>query len=261
MKLHWKLLLCVILFLSKSYGQSDRAFIRYLSQEELRNEHLTYLQLLSLSSDSSHYLFARYHLQYKEDSLFFIHFDQSKALFNEDTLALNYACNYFLEHPSDHYRNMWFVRADSIILPELSRYHLFCYRSGTSPEASFRSLLPEKLQTDYDQVTRYAKKRPWLAASLAVIPGMGQLYLGKYKSFLVEFVSLTISGLQLAESASREGFTHPLSIINTGFTAAFYTSGIVGAFRDAKTLKKDTQRQFYLNASLYYRNHGSYLLY
>lgn len=261
MKLHWKLLLSAILFLSKSYGQSDRDFIRYLSKEELRNEHLTYLKQLSVSSDSSHYLLARYHLQYGEDSLFFIHFDQSKALFNDDTLAINYACNYFLNHTSDHYRNMWFARADSIALPELSRNHLFCYRSGISPEASFRHRLPEKLRADFDQVIRYAKKRPWLAATLAVIPGMGQLYLGKYKSFIVEFVSLTISSLQLAESASREGFAHPLSIINTGFTAAFYTSGIVGAFRDTKTLKKDTQRQFYLNASLYYRNHGSYLLY
>lgn len=248
-------LLVITIFLPAHLrSQVDTAFIHYLQTEELRSEHETYLQKLVLPPDSLHYFKAQLYLQYHEDSLFFVHFAPAAQLFQSDTLTLNFASHYFLTHSQRRFRDSWFTAIDSLQLQGLAACYQWHYRLSCTPDKHAVSLLPSVLAEDYRLLLKTSRKRPWIASCAALIPGMGQLYLGKYRSFIVEFVSLTLTAFQTAESAVNTRIVHPLTILNAGFFTAFYTSGIVGAWRDTQQMNEDAKTHYLLQVAAYYRN-------
>lgn len=265
MKLHTAVIrvcLAVLLPVTAASAQCDTAFVRHLSKEGLQTEHRTYLLLSGADTapDSLAWLWAKYHLQYANDSLFHEQFDRGRALFLTDTLAVNFAALYFLQRAGTPATDVWFASLKNDSLPSIASAIRHCYQKGAQPDGDTTGL-PEILVSDYLLHCKFQRKKPWVAATLSIVPGMGQLYLGKYRSFLIEFLTAALQGVQLIESVDRKGFSSFISIANTGFISAFYTAGIAGAYRDTRQLKNIYRDQFFHHACNYFAAHYRFSLY
>lgn len=116
-------------------------------------------------------------------------------------------------------------RALNAITPE-NRAH---YRIGT-------------LLADIDTAAHIPTKSPALAGGLSVLPGLGQLYCGRYEDALIAF--LVNGGLIWA---SVEAFTHDLYALGgvIGFVElGFYAGNIYGAVGDAHKYNQRAVRAF-----------------
>jgi hypothetical protein len=85
---------------------------------------------------------------------------------------------------------------------------------------------------------RYGRKSPWVAAALAVIPGMGHVYLGqnvKGLGFFAGLVGLQFFGFDLDLSVIGAAIGVPLEL--GGGTLWAYS--IVDAYRTAKRLEAE----------------------
>jgi hypothetical protein len=235
------------------FGQIDFGFVRHLSENNLRNEHWSYINTTKSSTDSIEYLKAKFYLQYEEDSLFLTSFSKCASLFLKDTNALNFCQLYFITKMNDD-RDNWFhlfEKRDSLLANGNFLFQL--YKVTESAAVSDTSIIPLELQTDFLKFKKAHSKKPYVAAIFsAVVPGLGELYIGNYKSFGAKFTSLSIFGLQTAESIHKLGFLKPLSMFNLGFFTAFYGANIVGAYRDTKSKTKEFKDQFLIHVSKYY---------
>ena len=235
------------------FGQIDFGFVRHLSQNNLRNEHWFYINATKSSTDSIEYLKAKFYLQYEEDSLFLSSFNKCASLFVKDSTALNCSQLYFIKKMNANRENWFnsFEKWDSLLANGNALFQL--YKLTESPAFSDTSLIPLDLQLDFLKFKKAHSKKPYLAAIFsAIVPGLGELYIGNYKSFGAKFTSLSIFGLQSAESIHKLGLLKPLSIINMGFFTAFYGANIVGAYRDTKSKTKEFKDQFLIHVSKYY---------
>ena len=83
-----------------------------------------------------------------------------------------------------------------------------------------------------------SRKNPWVAAALALIPGMGHLYLGenvKGVAFLVGLVGLQFFGLDLDLSVIGAAIGVPLEL----GSGTLWVYSIVDAYRTAKRMEAE----------------------
>jgi hypothetical protein len=235
------------------YAQIDLGFVQHLSENSLRNEHWNYINHTNSSSDSIEYLKAKFYMQYEEDSLFLNSFNKCAKLFVDDSVALNYSHLYFIKK-TDAKRAIWFnsVEKNDSLIPNLNEI-VQLYKLTENPVESDTSFISEELQVDFLKFSKAFSKKPVLAAFLsAIVPGLGELYIGNFKSFGAKFTSLTIFGLQSAESIYKLGLLKPLPLLNLSFFTAFYGANIVGAYRDTKSKTNEFKDQFLIHVSNYY---------
>ena len=97
----------------------------------------------------------------------------------------------------------------------------------------------EELTTAIDASSSIKRKIPGLAGSLSVIPGMGQLYCGRYEDALIAF--MVNMGLFWA---SYESYDHDLNVLGTLLAVVgtgFYASNIYSAVSSAQKYNRDRQ--------------------
>lgn len=233
-------------------AQLDAGFIAHLSRNNLQREHLAYLSH-SRQSDSLSYHFAKYYLQYPDDSLFFAYFSQSTHLFYADSSALSFAGIHFLDSPR---RALWF---DTMLpkLPATSRATsdaAYIHRSVLEPWNVDPENLPGRLQQDFLHYQKATAKKPAVSLALsALVPGLGKLYIGNRRSFGLTLLSMTVLGLQSYESYRKVGIQHPLTIINLGFFTTYYVVNLFGSYRETKQKAKEYKTQYLIDAATYYR--------
>ncbi len=254
--------LFILFFYSSFFGQINIHFVKYLSENKLKKEHWSYLQNVTGPEDSIAYLKSKFYLQYEQDTLFLASFKKGSSLFLKDSNAVNYACLYFTTK-MNLYREDWFLafqRVDSVLANKNNLFQL--YDLTNSPNVSDTLHIPQNLETDFLAYKKACSKKPLLAAIFsAIIPGLGELYIGNYRSFSTKLASHTLLGVQIGESVKKVGFFHPLSILNSGFFTAFYGANIIGSYRDAKLKMKDTKNQYLIHVSDYYSLINKYTLY
>ncbi len=244
-------ILLTFLDVSNVDAQIDIQFISHLSKQELQREHLTYLQSFK-ESDSISFHFAKYYLQYPDDSLFFQYFQEATTHFQSDTSTLNLASIHFVNSPKSKF---WFESClkKTVVIPGISKQLVIVKNSIDYPNEFDFNLLPEKLQVDFQKYQKISAKKPIVALSLsAVIPGLGKLYIGSKKSFGLTLLSMTVLGLQSYESYRSKGISHPLTIINLGFFTTYYAVNLLGSYRETKLKKKEIKTQYLINATSYY---------
>jgi len=110
-----------------------------------------------------------------------------------------------------------------------------CPRCGAPASGAFRYAAPPYGSAG---ARPYVRKNPWLAAGLAIIPGMGHLYLGhnlKAAGFFAGIAGLQFFGFDLDLSVIGAAIGVPLEL--GGGTLWIYS--IVDAYRTAKRLEHE----------------------
>jgi hypothetical protein len=256
MKLNKYILFFILYFSNNLFAQYDLNFIRYLSENQLKNEHFTYLSKYDKQDnfDSLAYLKSKFHLQYSNDSLFLESFNSSISICQSDTLLMNNASIHFLKSTNQN-REKWFKSEGFKGVSTISKFCDSLYFSTIEPSKKKIDLLPDELKLDYINYCKYYKKSPLLAATFStLIPGLGQLYIGNFRSFMTRISTQALFAFQFLESKKKLGIFHPISILNASFYSVFYSVNIVGTYRDTNEKKEEFKNQFLINASNYLSN-------
>ncbi len=240
------------------HSQIDEAVLTYFVQHDLKNEHLTYLNTSSIGADSVHFFLAKYYLQYPDWTKFYAHYQKGINVAKEDTLFLEIATSKILSL-TDSLRPIWFD-LEVKKYPYLERYD----RLYTFAEQKKNGVIevPLALQESLHDFKKVNRKSPLLAAVLStIIPGLGKVYIGNYRSGLFSFFTLSVFGVQAFESYQKKGVEHILTLANGGFFAGYYFANITGSYRDTKQKKLEFKNQFLIDASIYYYSRISDQLY
>jgi hypothetical protein len=256
-----KIFFCFFIFLvhSKILAQLDVLFITHLSNTKLQNEHENYLKLNHDESDTSFYHQAKFFLQYKKDSLFFDCFKKADNLFFLDTIAVNFACNYFISS-NEKNRVFWF---DSLLKVKENRYNCpieRLYLKAKEPREQDVTDIPEMLKEDFTKYVNANRKKPFLAGLFsAIVPGLGKLYIGNIRSFSMTLISNSLFALQSIESYKSKGINHPFTVFNMTFFSGFYAVNIYGSYSETQKKKLDLKNQFLIHVANYYSDYSSRL--
>lgn len=261
-KRFYKETLCLLFFVNLgSYAQFNYPFLKHLSNQNLSQEHKTYLQSpMNISADSVYYFKAKYYLQYFNDSLFLDNYSKSKVLFNKDTNAVNLASIAFL---TNNKKDVWFsAYSAKDTISRISCEIFAVYQMSKNANISGINLLPEKLQMDLLDYKKYYARKPILAAALSTfVPGLGEIYAGKKRSFPMVLLANLAYAAQAYEAYYKLGVKNPFSVFSVGFFGAFYFANIYGSYYDLKQVKKEKRKQFLIDAAGYYNINCSSKLY
>lgn len=241
-------------------AQINHSFVDYLSNNNLRREHLAYLRNLSdqTSTDTLSYLKAKYYLQYFNDSLFYINYSNCKKIFINDTITFNKANILFLK-PGITDQIRWFNSFENESLSFVSKNISYAYQASILPSTVIAAALPASLQHDFLNYKKKYNKKPLIGGALsAAIPGLGKLYVGRPRSFVATFLTHVIYGVQSYESIQKLGLKNPFSVFSLSFFSVFYIANIYSSYHDVFKVKKETRNQFLINASNYYDFNYSY---
>jgi hypothetical protein len=244
----------VFLFSNLSiYAQFNYSFLKYLSAENLPREHKTYIlsTATKLPADSVSYFTSKYYLQYFNDSLLLDNYLKSKPIFVQDTDACNLASIAFLNHPK---KDIWFTSYTALHGKAIIANTVYSlYLASQNPMHTDSAMIPEKLQPDFMNYKKYYIKKPWVAAALSTaVPGLGELYAGKKKSFINTLILNIMYGAQAYEATYKLGIKKPFSIFSIGFFGVFYFANIYGSYYDVKQGKKEKRKQLLIDATNYY---------
>jgi len=231
----------------------DVSFIDHLTVNELANEHRLYLNGLSPFSDSANYYKTKFHLKYFDDSLLLLHYGKSKILCDADTGFLAKTSAAFLVNSNRQKKQTWFNAMQqnpaNTDLMELQNI----YHASISPNAFTSESFPAQAQNAYSKYKKAYNKKPFLAGALSTaVPGLGKLYAGKTRSFIMTLILNAAYGAQTIESSVKLGNTHPLTIINAGAFTVFYLSNIYGSYQAVRQLRKEYKKQFLIDATRFY---------
>jgi hypothetical protein len=235
-------------------GQSSYSFLKQLDGQGLRREHAAYLNSLdkTLGIDSLHYLYAKYYLSGKQDSLFLLSYAQSKSLFLSDSQSVSHASIYFLTRPRK-LQARWYDSYDDSKLSGSPHLLQIAYRASIDPGHTDPGILPEQIRTDFLQLQKADRHKPWKAALLsAAVPGLGKLYVGRKRSFINTFLSQASYAIGTYASYRAFGPTNALTLISAGMLTLFYSANIYGSFHEVKLVKNEKRKQFLIHASDYY---------
>lgn len=245
-----KISLLVVFLNETAFSQLDLKFIQHLSQLQLKQEHECYLKNNVSKSDTFELLSAKYYLQYNEDSLFLSSIKNCAQLLISDTNLLNYANAYFIKKMNSN-RDVWFNFLNEQVIQ--SNKYLELYNLTKTPDLRDTIRLPDALKKDFITYENAFRKKPWISATLsALIPGLGEFYIGNFQASITKFLSLSLFGIQSAESMLLLGIIQPLPLINIGVFSIFYGANIIGSYRDTNKKKQDNKHQFLLHAANYY---------
>jgi len=261
-RLKIELVFILVLFFTSVNAQVNYSFIEHLSVNNLQREHLTYLRGIPNSSpDSLNYLKAKYYLQYFDASLFMEYYLKSKNLIINDINALTIANIRFLNEPPS-LQQLWF---DSYNVNDVSKENRMIrdtYLASVNPFNVDHSILPNRLQTSFSNHVKNSRKKPMVGAMLStLVPGLGKLYVGKKRSFMMTLFTHLVSGVQSYEAMKKLGVNHAFSIFSISFFGVFYAANIYSGYHDVKKVKKESKTQFLIDASDYYNFNFSNSLY
>jgi tetratricopeptide (TPR) repeat protein len=110
-----------------------------------------------------------------------------------------------------------------------------------SPEGR-RTYRVEALETALDQADHLPRKNPTLAGVLSIVPGTGQLYVGRYQDAMAALI--VNGGLFWAAYDSFDNGLNGLGGLLTLVGVGFYTANIYGAVSSAHKFNQDQQRGF-----------------
>jgi hypothetical protein len=230
-------------------GQIDEVLLKHFVENKQDSEHLTYLKTVSISEDSMHFFNAKFYCKSKKWQEFYNEFQKITSDLKVDSNFLELATIQILGL-KDSLRNVWFEK-EVPKHPFLKIYDsIFTFSQTTSKQ---RLLVPEPLQQSLSNSEKANRKSPIMAAALStLIPGLGKVYLGNYRTGLFSLFTISVFGIQTVESYQEKGLEHLLTITNAGFFTAYYVTNIVGSFREAKQKKEEFRNQFLIDASVYY---------
>lgn len=241
-------------------AQINLSFVNYLSKNNLQREHLAYLNNLpnTTTPDSLFYLKTKYYLQYFNDTSFFYNYSNCKHLFASDSNAFNNANIFFLQRGTPE-QSRWFGDHENQNRSFVSKSIYYVYTASISPLTISEINLPTSLQKDFSIYKKNYKKKPLMGAVLsAAVPGLGKLYVKKPRSFATTLFTHLIYGVESYESIKKLGIKNPYSIFSVSLFSVFYIANVYSGYRDVIQIKKETKRQFLLNAHNYYNFNYSY---
>lgn len=250
---------CIFLLLSfqLSYTQQsiDYNFIKHVSRENKKIEHFQYLKMEVEPSDTLEYLKAKYYIQYNMDSAFEHHFFKSKPLFLQDTLAFGYISCYLLSNDSTKInKNEWFQQLNNYSFSKEVNHVTAIYNLQFLPSKEIKPHEYPNLLTKSVIEYKLAKQKSPIKAALlsSIFPGLGKVYIGKYRMGISAAFVNGLFAYQTYESIHQLGVKHPLSILNLLLATIFYSSNIYGSYRDTQYYKAEKLQQLYHDASNYY---------
>lgn len=245
------------------FSQANLKFIAHLYNNNLHTEQQVYLNKLTekTSSDSLHYLWAKFYLSENNIAACVNHFTASAALFKKDTAALNLICSQLLRHPQsgktifDHFSDTFFSSHYAALSKRV-------FEAANVPLNTTFTINDPGLQSEFNTYLRFSRKRPFVGGLLsAVIPGLGKLYAGRRQSFVNVFFAHTLYGITIYESIKKAGIKNPYTILNLSYCGVFYLSNIYGSFLAVKKVKEEKRKQFLMNASRYLDHNSNSRLY
>ena len=240
------------------HSQIDEAVLTHFVQHDLKNEHLTYLNTSPIGEDSVHFFLAKYYLQYQDWTKFYLHYQKGINVAKEDTLFLEIATSKILSL-TDSLRPIWFD-LEVKKYPFLDKYEQL-YRFENNKKSVVIEV-PLALRESWNNFKKVSRKSPFVAAVLStIVPGLGKVYIGNYRTGVLSFFTLSVFGVQAVESYQKKGIEHILTLTNSGFFAGYYFANIAGSYRETKQKKKEFKNQFLIDASIYYHSRISDQLY
>jgi hypothetical protein len=251
-----KLVLVVLFqcFVAVFYSQINYAFVKHLDEHKLYQEELYYLNTLHkklVPQDSIHFLYAKFYLKQKNDSLFFKHYKLSYALFNKDQKAHRYIDYYFLKHLYNQSQHVWFNELSA--LNDTNNLELIGFYNTLALPENSTFQLNSNLKGEIKKYNVLSKKSPIMAGCLsAVMPGLGKLYGQRPNSAALTFFSHAIFAAQSIESIKKLGIKNGYSIFSISLFSMFYISNIYGSFTDLKKQKIQSKKQLLINAEKYF---------
>jgi TM2 domain-containing membrane protein YozV len=243
-------------FFANAQSAIESDFVKHLSQEKMRLEMQQYIHD-KVHDDTMQftYYMAKYAAQFDTDSSFLDWYHQSYLRFQEDTLALGFvSCRMLRKIRQQNVSAKWFATIKlSLTSSPLNDLVAVYFIKDKSPKSIVVRDYPALLQASLKKYKYSASKNPTKAALLsAVVPGLGKMYIGKFKLGMNVFILNSIFSYQTYESIHRFGMKHPISMINVILTSFFYAANIYGSYRDARFFKQERLQQFYEDAADYY---------
>jgi hypothetical protein len=182
------LITTLLLIHTIALAQINTKFIQHLQLNNLRNEHLYYLNNIApttANADSLHYQLAKINILLGNDSLFKKHYTMGKTLFNNDTNAFKFTTHYFLNSNNASVSQWWFSNTNFNITDSISALlHSFYISLNTNiptPALGNQSIL-----FDVKKYNKLKHKSPLIAGTLsAIVPGLGKWYGQRPNSALV----------------------------------------------------------------------------
>lgn len=84
----------------------------------------------------------------------------------------------------------------------------------------------------------YHYKKPWLAATLSIVPGLGQVYTRQYADTYLGLVPFYLHGTIAYMAFSQAGIQSIFGWLNTAMASGFYIGNIYGAAQSAKRINQ-----------------------
>jgi TolA-binding protein/TM2 domain-containing membrane protein YozV len=134
-----------------------------------------------------------------------------------------------------HYRLGWV----HIKMAEWNKARSYFAKISASNKEKYRL---KALSAELDREKLIPQKNPGLAGALSVIPGAGQLYVGRYQDALIAF--LINAGLILAAYESFDNELYALGGLITVLELGFYAGNIYGAVTSAHKYNRKATHQF-----------------
>lgn len=235
-------------------AQLNLGFIKHLEDNNLYTEYTAYLRNLSSTTDSVNYASARYHLHYRNDSLFVRHFNLSKTLCVKDSLLMRQAAWLMLNSKQEMLAKAWFRDAEEWQNQAGVKQALLVYEACLNPDKIEAGHFNGNLQHSFIRYRKIMHKKPLVAAGLSlVLPGAGKVYGGKTRSGLAAFFLNASYAAQTWESHAKLGIRHPLTVFNAAMFGVFYFSNIYGSYSGILQLRKERKKQFIHDAAIYYQ--------
>ncbi|MES2655347.1 MAG: hypothetical protein V4620_07150 [Bacteroidota bacterium] len=84
----------------------------------------------------------------------------------------------------------------------------------------------------------YHYKKPWMAATLSVLPGLGQIYTRQYADAYLGLIPFYLHGAIAYMAFSQAGIQSVFGWLNTAMASGFYIGNIYGAAQSAKRINQ-----------------------
>lgn len=253
---------CIITLIKtvSGYAQPDTAFLKYLSQNNLKSEYHTYLTTLSKSSmaDTINYYWTKFNLKYSRTEELLSSTRLCNSLLGSDTNLFNLTSIYFLNKNLDYQTN--FFSNSGIICPDafVANNVRQTFNMSLNPKLIDTTFLPEPTRASFKNFVSANRKKPLLSGLLsAVFPGSGKLYIGRPRSFINVLFLHLLNGIAVYETTKKLGVKNPYTIVCLSYSGLFYLANIYGSYHETKQMKKEKRKQFLSDVSDYYKHNYS----
>lgn len=241
--------LVLLCFTNCASAQNDSLFAEHLLKNKLYSELDALLLENSLSEQSHHLIQLKYYYNTKNDSLFTTKLNtRSYQSFLKDSCLTNSMLLHFIQ-PSKSATTFW----EKVDLGNVRTTFMHSiYQFVKDPNKSVPNELPDYLKSYAASYKKYYNRKPLLAATFALIPGMGKIYAGKKYSGWSVLTVHALLGFQSYETYNKLGIKHPFTLFSVGFLGFNYLTNIVGSVIDLKRTKINKRNEFIQRTKAYY---------